>query len=521
MVSRLLGLAREQLFAAVIGAGHLSDAFLVAFRIPNLLRDLFAEGALSQAFVPTFKSTLHHEGRPAAYALANLLASTLFVLLGVVVLVASIFCSDVVDLLAHEFRAGVPEVIATALGAPDLGKFELTVTLTRIMLPFLPIVSLAAVAMGMLNAQDRYSMPALAPAVFNVVCIAIGAALYLGGTGGHNVVIGWAVGTILAGLFQLGVQLPPLWRLDYRPRFRLDPLFRDPALRRIGALMLPSIAGLAAVQLNVVVSTHFASDEAGAVSWLSYAFRFLQFPIGVFGVAIGTVSATRFAEAAVQKDRNALSDHVAEGLRLVFFLCVPATVGLMVLDVPIIRLIFERGAFKPHATLQTARALELFSLGLVAYAAVKVIAPAFYAVQKPRYAVAASLCAVAGNLLVSITLHRYYGYAILALGVAAAATLNFTVLYVAFHRAVAPIPHVALLGYLLKIGAASAVMGLAVWGTGQTLEQRLGSATLSARLIGALVPVVLGALVYALICAILGVPELRHYLLRLKRRRRT
>jgi putative peptidoglycan lipid II flippase len=505
MLSRVLGLVREQLFAALMGATLLADAFNVAFRIPNLLRDLFAEGALSAAFVPAFKSSLKHDGAQPAYRLGNTVAGNLLVIVAAIVLAAAVFAPQIVDAMAGDFR-------------DRDGQFGLTVELTRIMLPFLGLVSLAAVAMGMLNAQDRYAGPALAPALFNVVSIAVGLGLWAAGVDGRWVAIGWAGGTLLGGAAQLAVQLPLLWRMGWRPRLRLDLRLRDPGVRRVALVMAPAVIGVAAVQVNVFINTMFASSEPGAVSWLNYAFRFLQLPIGVFGVAIGTVSTTRYADASADNDRDAMARHLVEGLRLVAFLTVPATVGLWILDVEIIRLIYEHGRFGALDTHATATALDYFVIGLVAYAAVKVIAPAFYAMRLTRIAVTASVVAVAGNVVWNILLHPHHGFRVLAFGTSVAAILNVTILYVMFHRRIAAIPHLAMVRYLLKIGCAAVVMGGAVWATGRGLDAALGHLSLGARLAAALVPVAVGAAVYALACAALKVEELSQLTGRIGRR---
>lgn len=507
MLSRLLGLIREQLFAALMGASFLADAFVVAFRIPNLLRDLFAEGALAQAFIPTFKSDIKNNGERSAYDLANRLAGTLLVVIGIIVGLGVLLAPHLVDLLASGFRAD------------GGGKFELTVTLTRIMMPFLMIVSLAAVAMGMLNAQNNFAAPALAPATFNVASIAIGLSIYFGGVEGEWIVIGWSLGTVLGGLLQLGVQLPPLWRLGFRPRLRTDLRLKDPRMRRIGRLMLPAIAGLAAVQINIIVNTMFATTQEGAAAWLNFAFRFLQLPIGVFGVAIATVSTTRYATAAADKDTALMSTHLVEGLRLVAFLTVPSMVGLIVLSEPIIALVYQHGRFDASDTQATAAALQFYATGLVAYSAVKILAPAFYAMDKARMAVIASVCAVAGNLLINIVGHPMYGFRVLAFGTAAAALLNFSVLYIAFHRMICAIPHRPLLLHLLKVLTAGAVMGAAVWGCHQGLGALMGNASIGQRLLLAFIPIVTGALVYIATCAALRIDELGQYWKKLRRRR--
>ncbi|WP_428262350.1 murein biosynthesis integral membrane protein MurJ [Haliangium sp.] len=507
MLSRVLGLVREQLFAALLGASAFADAFNVAFRIPNLLRDLFAEGALAQAFVPTFKASLKRDGKAAAFALANRVAGTLLVVIGLIVIAGVLTAPGIVSVMAGDF-AEIP------------GKLGLTVTLTRIMMPFLAIVSMSAVAMGMLNAQDRFAAPALAPACFNVMSILVGLGLHLSGASGPSVAIGWAIGAVLGGLAQIGIQLPGLLRAGFRPFLRPDLLLRDPGVRRVALLMAPAVGGLAAVQLNIFINTMFASSEDGAVSWLNYAFRFLQLPIGVFGVAIATVSTTRYADAAADGDRPAMAEHLREGLRLVLFLTVPATAGLLLLGEPIIRLIFERGQFTASDTQSTTAALELFVVGLCAYAAVKVVAPAFYAVNRARIPVLASISAVAGNLIMNITLHPLYGYRILALGTATAAILNFTILYMMFQRHIGATGHTALLRYLARVGLAAAIMSAAVWATWTGLDTWLGTAGFVVRLVGALAPVAVGGLVYALACRVLRVEELSLLLARLRRRRR-
>ncbi len=507
MLSRVLGLVRVQLFAALLGATRFADAFNVGFRIPNLLRDLFAEGALAQAFVPTFKASLKHDGSGRAYLLAQRVAGTLFLVIGLIVLLAGLFTPAIVEAMAGHF-------------AEEPGKFELTVTLTRIMLPFLPIVSLAAVAMGMLNAQDHYAAPALAPAMFNIASIVVGMGLYYSGVDNRWVAIGWSCGTVLGGLAQLGIQLPPLWRLGFRPRPRSDIRLRDPGVRRVGRLMLPAIGGLAAVQINIFVNTVFATTEAGAVSWLSYAFRFLQLPIGVFGVAIATVTTTRFADAAADSDHQTMGDQLIESLRLVAFLTVPATVGLLLLGSPIIQLIFERGLFTDYDTEQTAAALQFYAIGLVAYAAVKVLAPAFYAIDRSRIPVLASVTAVAGNLIINIALHPIYGFRILAFGTAVAAILNFSILYFAFNQVIIRVDHRHLIGYLARVGFASTVMGAAVWGSHRLLFATLGDGGFGIRSALAFGPILVGGLVYAGMCWLLQVSELTQLTRRLARRRR-
>jgi putative peptidoglycan lipid II flippase len=493
MLSRVLGLVRDQVFGHLFGATLFADAYVVAFRIPNLLRDLFAEGALSAAFVPTFAERLRRDGAGAAFRLANVVIGAVLVVVGGLCLVGVAVAPWVVHLLADDFAA-VP------------GKFELTVLLTRVMFPFLPLVSLAAVAMGALNAQERYGAPALATALFNVVAIAAGLALSLAGVDPRTAVVGWACATVLGGCAQVAIQLPPLFRTGFRLRPELA--FRDPGLRRIAGLMGPATVGLAATQLNIFVNTSFASSAPGAVSWLSYAFRLIQLPIGVFGVAVATVATTRLARHAADGDAAGLSETFARGLRLVAFLTVPSTIGLAVLAEPIVRLLFEHGAFDAVDTTATAAAVVTYSLGLAAYAAVKVAAPAFYAVGRSRVPLLASVCAVAGNLLLNWLLFPKLGHAGLALGTSLAATLNFAVLAVVFRRTVGRFDAEGLARHLVRVVVASAGSGAAAWAAHMGLARAVGTETTAARAAAVLGAVAAGVVVYLLAARRFRLPEL-------------
>src|SRR5688572_5558435 len=447
MLSRLLGLVREQVFAALLGAGFHADAFNAAFRIPNLLRDLFAEGALSAAFVPTYARAMA-EGEGRAHQLANRLLTFLGAVLAVLVVLGLVFAEPLVRLLAPGFEE-VP------------GKLAETVRLTRLMLPFLPLVSFAAVAMGMLNARERYGTPAAAPAMFNVVTIGWAMVLWWMGYGAAEVAVGWAVGTVLGGAAQLLIQVPGLWKAGWRPRLEWAP--SDPGLRAIGRLMAPATIGLAAVEVNIFVSTIFASHEPGAVSWLTYAFRILYLPIGVFGVALGTIATTGLARRAAAGDMDGLRETLRQSLRMLAFLTLPATVGLMVLAVPIIRLLFERGRFGSHDTERTAAALMLYAVGLVAYAGVKVLAPAFYSLGRARVPLLASASAVATNLVVLLALHSRIGYRAVALGTSLGALVNAIVLLSVFQSGFGGLRGAGLASPLARMAAAAAIMGPATW----------------------------------------------------------
>ncbi len=494
MLSRVCGLVREVILTSLFGSGAFAEAFRVAFRIPNLARDLFAEGALSSAFVPTFTDVLTNQGRERAFQLANVVVGAVLVIVGTFAAVGILAAPWVVDLLT----------------AFDGETRSLAITGTRILFPFLPIVSLAAVAMGQLNSQERYTAPSLAPVTFNLIAIACGAVLLLSDVPPETAFLAWAGATLLGGLGQLLVQVPSLWKTGYRPR----PVLRwsDPGLRRISRLMAPAVVGLAAVNVNVMVNTFFATHEEGAVTWLEVAFRMVYLPIGIFGVAIATVSTTRLAVRAAEGDHDGMRQTLTDGLRLVAFLTVPSTVGLIVLREPIMRLVYEYGEFNALDTVNASAALAMYALGLAAYASVKVAAPAFYAFDRPRVPLAASVSAVAVNVIASITLFPVLGFSGLALGTALGAFVNIGVLLTAFSRIVGGLPASALLSHLARVLVASAASGGVAWAVWTRLEETLGTAGAAARA-GTVVPAILGGtLAFALVAALLRLRELRDLL---------
>lgn len=492
LVSRLLGLVREQVFAALVGAGDHSDAFKVAFRIPNLLRDLFAEGALSAAFVPSYTRVERDRGPHEAFRLANRVLSLLAVLLSVAVLAGIVFAEPLVGVLARGY-----------LKVP--GKAELTVLLTRVMMPFLPFVSFAAVAMGMLNARERFAMPALAPALFNVMAILSAAVLWALGLPPTQVAVGWAIGTLLGGLAQLLIQVPSLRSLGWRHRFEWAP--GDPEVLRIARTMAPATVGLAGVQVNIFVNTWFASDQTGAVSWLDFAFRLLYLPIGLFGVALGTIATAGLARKAAAGDMEGLRLTLRQALSLLAYLTLPASVGLMALAEPIVRLLYEHRRFTAADTPPTATALFLYSFGLVGYTGVKVLAPAFYALGRPRVALVGSLLAVASNVTIVALGYGRFGFRAIAVGTAAGSLLNGAFLLAAFERRVGGLRGSGLFGPLRRMCLATAVMGGCVWLLAGALERALGTRGMAAQLATALGPVTAGALLYWLLTRALAVAE--------------
>lgn len=420
MCSRILGLVREQVFAGLFGAGMVYDAFVVAFRIPNLLRDLFAEGALSAAFVTVFSSYEKQRTREETWRLASNVLNFILLLLSLITLLTIVFAEEIVSVLAPDFAA-------------MSGKVALTVLLTRIMAPFLVFISLAALVMGILNTKGRFFVPAMASTFFNLGSIVGGTALALIlPSFGQPAIVGMAIGTLIGGLLQLGIQLPALFSTGFSYRWVFD--LSDPGLRRILLLMIPAVIGMSATQITLFINTNFAAScGEGAVSWLYYAFRLVQLPIGIFGVALSIATLPILARQAADKNLVAMKETMVSSLTMVFALTIPASVGLILLSQPIIRLIYQHGAFTAADTLATAQALSFYALGLLAYSANKVLVPAFYALDKTKIPVIASFLAIAVNVVIVIITIETYQHRAIALATSGTMLLNFlflmTVLY--------------------------------------------------------------------------------------------
>ncbi len=450
MCSRILGLIREQVFAGLFGAGKEYDAFVVAFRIPNLLRDLFAEGALSAAFVTVFSDTETTKGTQATWTLASNVLVFMAMLLSGLILLGMALTPTLVHLLAPDF-------------AEVAGKNELTVLMTKIMFPFLLFVSLSAVVMGMLNTKGKFFVPAISSSFFNLGSIIGGVSLaLLLPRFGQPAIVGMAWGTLLGGFLQLAVQLPTVRKIGFRFKAHLN--LRDPGLRKILWLMLPATVGLSATQINIFVNTNFASScMEGSVSWLNYAFRLVQLPIGVFGVAFSIAAMPLLARHAAEKDPKGLRQTFASSLIMVLSLTIPATVGLILLAEPIIRLIFERGAFTALDTVHTAQALTYYTLGLFAYSGVKIMVPVFYALKETKYPVMASFLAVAANILfISLTIDTL-SFRAIALSTSCSMCLNFLFLGCILYSKLEGFSLSQLGRGIIKITVASTVMALGLF----------------------------------------------------------
>ncbi len=523
MFSRVLGLVREMIFANFFGAGFLTDAFQVAFRIPNVLRDLFAEGALSAAFVKVFTDYQILKSEEEAWKLASLVLNCLVVVLSGITILGIIFSPQIVGLIADGFS---PE------------KAALATTMTRIMFPYILFVAMAALAMGVLNTKGNFGVPASSSTVFNIVSIFLGLAFayWLSGgewiTPGKNeiatdkaqwAVIGMSIGTLFAGASQFVMQVPSLLKLG----FRFSPVlnFADEGVKKVARLMAPAILGTSAVQINVMVNTFFVSQIDGGVSWLGYAFRLMQFPIGVFGVAIGTASIPVLSRLASKRSFGEFRDTLSSSIKLVFLLTLPSACGLVVLGEPIIRLIYARGAFKESDVPMTAYALAAYAIGLTGYAAIKILSPAFYALDDAKTPMIIALASIAVNAVAcyffmelfsnyGVTTQYPNGYAHVgvALATSCVALVNFFALALMMKKRINRINGGDIFASFVKIAIASAIMSVVCWFSYKYLTNLFADKTFFIKLIEAFVPIILGGITFLIVAKLVGVSELNQFI---------
>lgn len=531
MFSRVLGLVREQIFAYYFGAGFLMDAYQVAFRIPNVLRDLFAEGALSAAFVKVFTDYQINKSEKEAWRLASLVLNALAVVLSVITIFGILFSRYFVDLIADGFS---PE------------KAALATTLTQIMFPFILLVALAAVAMGVLNTKGIFGVPASASTAFNIASLVFGLiiAYWLSGGGwiapkdpnavpgfdAQWAIIGMAVGTLIGGAAQFLIQVPSLLKVG----FRFSPVlsFTDEGVRKVMRLMGPAIIGTSAVQINVLVNTFFVTGIQGGVSWLGYAFRLMQFPIGLFGVAVGTASVPILSRLASEGKLGDFRKTLSSSLTLVFLMTLPSACGLIILGEPIIRLLYSHGgAFKESDVPMTAWALSGYAIGLTGYAAIKVLSPAFYALNDAKTPMIIAVCSIGVNTLASYTFRNAFsaygvspnypnglGHAGIALATSSVALINFLALFLIMRRRVSSIDGKKILLSFIKIASASAIMSAFCYFSYHLLTRKFPTKTFGTNFIEVLVPIIISGLAFSITAKLFGIDELNRFVNKLKQK---
>jgi putative peptidoglycan lipid II flippase len=506
MLSRVLGLARELIFAGFFGAGRGMDAYITAYRAPNLLRDLFAEGALSVAFVTVFSKLGVEKSHEAAWDLARKMATLALVFMSIVTLLGIVFAPALIAVLAPGF---------------DAEKSAFAVELTRIMFPFILMVSLAALVMGMLNSRNVFGIPALASSFYNLGSIFGGVTIawLIDPAFGPRALIGMAIGTLIGGFLQLAVQIPSLKKVGFT--FHFDFGWRDEQVKRVLWLMLPAVIAASAVQVNVMVNSIFASFlEDGAVSWLSYAFRLMQLPLGIFGVAVATVTLPAVSKIAAGGDMAHFRETLAKAVRLALFLTLPATVGLMMMSSEIIGLIYQRGKFTANDTLQTAQALKFYAVGLMAYACIKVLSPAFYALERKWTPMLVTFFGIGLNILLNwqLTFRMGLGHKGLALSTGLVASIDFVILYFLMRRAAGGMETLKVVGSLGRILVAAAGLGAVCVLGREWLAPWLSAASLFDRAWSLLAIIGAAAAVYFGLCALLRVEEARDAVALFKRK---
>ncbi len=441
MITRISGFVRDMIVASKFGARTHADAFFVAFRIPNMLRRLVGEGALTVAFIPVFMAE-REKGEEEAWALANAVMTLMALLLLGITVGGMALAPYIVDLLAPGYHA-VPE------------KFALTVRLTRINFPYIFFISLAALAMGILNSLQNFFASALAPLMLNLAMIA--SVLWLCPLLDVPVE-GLGIGVVLGGMMQLGFQLPALWQRGFRWRLNFD--YHNPAVRKIALLMLPGFFSLAVNQIAVLISTFLASYlPEGSVSYLYYANRLQEFPLGIFCMAVATAVLPTMSAQSAKGDYKQLAETLSFALRLVFFITMPAMIGLIVLRVPIVALLFERGEFTPAATAATADALLYYTVGLCAIAGVRIIVPVFYALKDTVTPVKWGVVAVASSIGLSFVLLKPLQHGGLALATSLASYVNLIALILVLRKRLGQIGWRGIFTSAVKVTAAALLMG--------------------------------------------------------------
>lgn len=490
LLSRILGFVRDFVIARTFGAGLATDAFFVAFKLPNLLRRMFAEGAFSQAFVPILgeykNQRTHEETKLLIDHVAGLLSLTLFAITLIGMLAAPLF------------------VLISAPGfTHEPGKFELTVTLTRITFPYILFMSLVALAGGILNSWSRFALPAFTPVLLNITFI--GMALFAAPYFEPPVLaLAWAV--FIGGLLQLAIQIPALHKISMLPRPTLNwrAAWADPGVRRVSTLMVPALVGVSVSQVSLIINTIFASFlKSGSVSWLYYADRLMEFPSGMLGAALGTILLPSLSRSHARGDLEDYSRLLDWGLRLTFLLAAPAAVALAILGIPLIATLFFHGAFTANDVFQTRSALVAYTIGLLGLILVKVLAPGFYARQNVRTPVRIALISLAATQLMNLAFFKWLGHAGLALSIGLAACLNAGMLYRGLRAQAIFTPQAGWLQFLTKLLVAIGSMTSVLW-VGMGSESLWLQNTLSARTIHLAWLVPAGATTYFVTLWLLG-----------------
>jgi putative peptidoglycan lipid II flippase len=504
-VSRVMGLVREMVFAHLFGASQsaAADAFNVAFRIPNMLRDLFAETSLSAAFIPVLTAE-RAKSKEAQNRLASNIFNVLFLVTGIV---------SVAGLLASPVLA---KWIAFGFGQVP-GKVALTAQLTAILFPFLLVISLGAWAMSYLNTERSFFVPSVAPALFNLFSILV-PVLTFGWyvARGKEPIFGMAIGVLVGGLMQFLIQMPLVFRKGFR--YRAVMSFRDPEFRKVMALFIPVAIGLAGPRINVLVNTILVTPlKQGSVSWLNYAYRIMQLPLGLFGVAVGTVTLQSLSRLVLAGDAEAVRSRLMDSLKMALFLTIPTSVLIAFLSQPVTRVIYQRGHFRPEDTLPTAVALILYTLGIPFIAGLRNVAAVYYAYKDARLPMVASLASVVLTIGLNVSLIGVLGFMIFPLSTSLAAALNFWMLVGFLPNKIGRVEMGPLGRYALALIVASLCGGASGWAANALFAAKLGTG-FAATLASVVVAGSLGLAVFFGVSRLIGIPETGDFVRRFLRR---
>jgi len=498
-LSRVLGLVRESVFAFLYGAGRSTDAFNAAFRIPNLLRDLFAETALSAAFIPVL-TDVRQKGKDAQNLLASNVLNALFLLVGVIT-IAGIFLAPL-----------LVKIIAFGFG-PIPDKFNLTVRLTAIMFPFLLFVVLAAWVMSYLNAEEEFLLPSLAPAFFNLFSILVPVLSY-GWLLGRNIdpIYAMAVGVLIGGFVQFLIQLPRLYQKGFRYKFYLN--FTDPNLLKMLALFVPVAIGLAGVTINTTVSTVIISFlEERSMTWLNYAYRIMHLPLGLFGIAVGTVTLPALSRLVTENRKSEIKGTLFDSLKLVLFLTVSTSAIIAFLATPITRLIYQHGKFTSFDTWATSQALILYIIGVPFTAGIRNVAAVFYAYKDAKTPMYASFLGIAVNVGLNLLLMRALGFRAFPLAISVSALANIALLMLFLPRKIGAYEFQPILRYFLLLVLASGAAGFCGWIV--NIFWMKVSTAFYFQILGVLVSGLAACAIFYLLSLALGLKEVKDYLRRL------
>ena len=495
VASRILGLAREIAFAGIFGANWVTDAFRIAYVIPYLLRRLLGEGAMSAFFVPVFTEQLEREGRDGALRFTQTLYTLFLACVLIVVLLGVLAMPAVVAVIAPGF---VRQAVT----------FDLTASLARIMLPYMLFMMTSALAMGILNSFYRFAVPACAPIVMNVFALAsLFILVPLFGETPQEQIYALTVGVLAGGVAQVLIQVPSLYKVGFRFRPRFD--FRHPAIKKVGILMVPALFSIGVVRINLLISTAAASFVGvGVVSFIMYAERLLQFPMGVFGFSLANALLPRISRHAARGEIETFKDLLSFALRASLFISLPATAGLIVLGGPLVRVIYERGAFTAADTAATSVVLGAFAVGLFAFVGMQIVTPAFYALKLPKEPIRGGVVALVSNVIFTVILALLLGGPGIALAISISTAFTLAYLLHRLRRAVGPIGFRRIAVAALRFGGASVLLAALLVAARLALERYVPAATLPQA--GALLAIVAAAVpAYVLLARLFGAPEVK------------